>query len=194
VHSGVGGASASAFRTIANDERNCDRYSAQNEPCSVILSSLRLLLPPAGIGFLGAGALIKTSSGGVFGFTTAALIWAMAAFGITIASEEYALAGLFYAIIWLVLIIDRVLEFFSVGSHARTLVVSIKWTEGWWERLGEMLPRGVMRKKIDVARGKTDADPTVVTIWLGTRLKPRTLQRLIGTLLQNEDIRSVSCE
>src|SRR3989338_5532799 len=39
-----------------------------------------------GIGFLGAGALIKTSDR-IFGFTTAASIWIMAIFGIR--SEEH---------------------------------------------------------------------------------------------------------
>src|SRR5438046_1222030 len=44
-----------------------------------------------GIGFLGAGALIR-SNDRVFGFTTAALVWAMAALGVTAGAGLYYLA------------------------------------------------------------------------------------------------------
>src|SRR3990172_6125755 len=49
-----------------------------------------------GIGFLGAGALIK-SNDRVFGFTTAASIWILAIFGLTIGIGDYLLGGVLYA-------------------------------------------------------------------------------------------------
>lgn len=47
-----------------------------------------------GVGFLGAGAIIKNGGGGVRGLTTAASLWVVAAIGVAVASGQYAL-GIF---------------------------------------------------------------------------------------------------
>ncbi|HYV08518.1 MAG TPA: MgtC/SapB family protein, partial [Thermoplasmata archaeon] len=52
-----------------------------------------------GIGFLGAGALIR-SNDRVFGFTTAALVWAMAALGVAAGAGLYLLVLVDYGIVW----------------------------------------------------------------------------------------------
>lgn len=60
-----------------------------------------------GIGFLGAGALVRSSAPErISGFTSAATIWIVAVFGLTIGVGEYLLAALLYAAIWLVTSID----------------------------------------------------------------------------------------
>jgi len=46
-----------------------------------------------GIGFLGAGAILHRTEGGVVGLTTAATIWIVAAIGAAAGLEAYALAG-----------------------------------------------------------------------------------------------------
>jgi putative Mg2+ transporter-C (MgtC) family protein len=68
-----------------------------------------------GIGFLGAGALVRSGPPErISGFTSAATIWIVAVFGLTIGVGEYFLAALLYAAIWLVTSIDL----FSESSGA----------------------------------------------------------------------------
>ncbi|MFH1401264.1 MAG: MgtC/SapB family protein [Nanoarchaeota archaeon] len=76
-----------------------------------------------GIGFLGAGALIKTTDK-IFGFTTAAGIWAFAVLGLTIGVGDYLVASILYAIMWSVVLIDMYLERNGIGSYQRKLVVT----------------------------------------------------------------------
>src|SRR3989338_4302302 len=65
-----------------------------------------------GIGFLGAGALIKTNYK-IFGLTSGASIWALAIFGLTIGIGEYVIGLFLYLMIWIVVISDRLLERYS---------------------------------------------------------------------------------
>lgn len=78
-----------------------------------------------GIGFLGAGALIRYHEK-VFGFTTAAAVWAMAVFGIVVAIAELQVIALAYAIIWATLIIDKIIEMRGLGRHMKTVSVEAK--------------------------------------------------------------------
>ena len=73
-----------------------------------------------GIGFLGAGALIKTSDK-IFGFTTAASIWVFAIVGLCIGLDQYFIGTLTYLVIWAVVLTDRILEFNGIGSYQRKL-------------------------------------------------------------------------
>ena len=75
-----------------------------------------------GIGFLGAGALIK-SSDKVFGFTTAASIWFFAIFGLSVGLGEYTNAFIIYAMVWVVAIFDKDLEKNAVGSYRRKIII-----------------------------------------------------------------------
>lgn len=75
-----------------------------------------------GIGFLGAGALVRGSDK-VFGFTTAASIWFFAIFGLTIGIGEYLSAGIIYVMVWVVAVFDKYLEKNAVGSYRRKIVI-----------------------------------------------------------------------
>lgn len=78
-----------------------------------------------GIGFLGAGALIRTSDK-IFGFTTATSIWIFAIFG-TMLGLGYLKEGIIvYSIIWIVILIDRYLEKHHLGSHRRKIAITSK--------------------------------------------------------------------
>src|SRR2546426_584977 len=77
-----------------------------------------------GIGFLGAGALIR-SNDRVFGFTTAALVWAMAALGVAAGAGLYLLVIVNYAVVWAVVLTDRFLEGKGFGSHAKLVHLTI---------------------------------------------------------------------
>ncbi len=75
-----------------------------------------------GIGFLGAGALIKTTDK-IFGFTSAASIWIFAIFGLSIGLGSYLIGIMLYVLIWVVIMFDRHLELRGVGSYQRRLTI-----------------------------------------------------------------------
>ncbi len=75
-----------------------------------------------GIGFLGAGAMIKTNEK-IFGLTSAASIWAFAIFGLVIGIGEYSIGIILYALIWIVVLSDRFLEKYGIGSYQKKVTV-----------------------------------------------------------------------
>ncbi|MBU2612292.1 MAG: MgtC/SapB family protein [Nanoarchaeota archaeon] len=78
-----------------------------------------------GIGFLGAGALIKTSDK-IFGFTTAASIWVFAIFGLLIGVGYFLVGGLVYLSVWAVILIDGFLKKRGVGSYQKRILFEVK--------------------------------------------------------------------
>src|SRR3989344_831252 len=76
-----------------------------------------------GIGFLGAGALIRNNDK-IFGFTTAASIWILAIFGIVIGIGQYLEGIIIYSLIWVVLIIDNILEEKGIGLYQRKITIN----------------------------------------------------------------------
>ncbi len=75
-----------------------------------------------GIGFLGAGALIRNVDR-VFGFTSAATIWLFAIFGLVIGVGEYHVAAIVYGVVWMVNGVDRLLQRRGIGSYKRRLTI-----------------------------------------------------------------------
>lgn len=75
-----------------------------------------------GIGFLGAGALIKTSDK-IFGFTTAASIWIFAIFGMIIGLGKYKEGLIIYMAIWITILFDNYLEDHAIGSYRKRLTI-----------------------------------------------------------------------
>jgi putative Mg2+ transporter-C (MgtC) family protein len=73
-----------------------------------------------GIGFLGAGAIIRTRTG-VQGLTTAATVWVNAALGIAAGSGAYHLAAIAGGITLVVLVfvgpIERTIERYAGQPH-----------------------------------------------------------------------------
>lgn len=98
-----------------------------------------------GIGFLGAGALIK-SNDRVFGFTTAASIWLLAILGLTIGIGDYLLGGVLYLSVWLILGVDRILEAKGIGTYQKKIVIVTN----------RMIDEKEIRKNFDVKKCKID--------------------------------------
>jgi putative Mg2+ transporter-C (MgtC) family protein len=73
-----------------------------------------------GIGFLGAGALIKTTDR-IFGFTTAASIWLFAIIGLIIGTGYYNIGLLIYTFVWISLFIDKKIENGKIGSYQKRI-------------------------------------------------------------------------
>jgi putative Mg2+ transporter-C (MgtC) family protein len=63
-----------------------------------------------GVGFLGAGAIMRDQSGGVHGVTTAATVWVNAALGVAAGAGQYRLALIGAAITFVVLAIVGPIE------------------------------------------------------------------------------------
>jgi putative Mg2+ transporter-C (MgtC) family protein len=78
-----------------------------------------------GIGFLGAGALIKTSDK-IFGFTSAASIWLFAIIGLCVGIGYYIIALYLYLLIWIVIVFDRFFEKNGLGLYQKKIFISLK--------------------------------------------------------------------
>ncbi|MFH1642761.1 MAG: MgtC/SapB family protein [Nanoarchaeota archaeon] len=75
-----------------------------------------------GIGFLGAGALIRTTDK-IFGFTTAASIWLFAIFGLLIGIGQFFIGIMLYLVAWAVVFIDQYFEEKGAGSYQKKLII-----------------------------------------------------------------------
>jgi putative Mg2+ transporter-C (MgtC) family protein len=76
-----------------------------------------------GIGFLGAGALIKNNDR-ISGFTSAASIWVFAIFGLSIGIGSYFIAAIIYITLWVILFFEKYLEENGIGSYQKKLLVT----------------------------------------------------------------------
>jgi len=76
-----------------------------------------------GIGFLGAGALIKTNEK-TFGFTTAASVWLFAIFGITIGVGQYVIGITIYILTWVIIFFDKLFEKKGMGYYQKRLIIN----------------------------------------------------------------------
>lgn len=75
-----------------------------------------------GIGFLGAGALIKTGDK-IFGANTAAAIWLFAIFGLIMGIGQFMIGGVVYGLVWVTVLFDRFLAHNSLGSYQKKLLI-----------------------------------------------------------------------
>ena len=76
-----------------------------------------------GIGFLGAGALIKNNDK-LFGVNTAASIWVFAVMGLLIGVGAIFEGVLLYVSVWCVILMDRYLEKKGIGSYQRKITIT----------------------------------------------------------------------
>ena len=92
-----------------------------------------------GVGFLGAGALIRREEKKVFGFTTAASIWGFAALGITIGAGLIYLSLIFFTIMLSIVLFDTYFDRHGFGPYQKTLHVTINDMDGW-KKVSSTLP------------------------------------------------------
>ncbi|MGV8168520.1 MAG: MgtC/SapB family protein [Candidatus Nanoarchaeia archaeon] len=76
-----------------------------------------------GVGFLGAGALIKTSEK-ILGFTSAATVWLFSIFGYIIGVGEYMTGLVIFISIWIIIAVDHYLERKGIGAYQRKLIIT----------------------------------------------------------------------
>src|SRR2546428_8309665 len=136
-----------------------------------------------GIGFLVAGALIR-SNDRVFGFTTAALVWAMAALWVAAGAGLYLIVFVNYGVVWAVVITDRFLEGRGFGSHAKIVHLTITNPVSAKD-LDVILPPSFSKFE----RGHVDKEAHQVSVTAQVRLKPTAVAGLMEALRANERIR-----
>ena len=141
-----------------------------------------------GIGFLGAGALIRANDR-VFGFTTAALVWAMAALGVAAGAGFYLIVFVNYGIVWAVIVTDRYLESKGVGSHSKIVHLTIA-NPIRVEELEVLLPPGLTHFE----RFRIDKEAHEVGLTAQVRVKPREVPDLLEALRRNEKVRAFELE
>src|SRR6267378_5295619 len=141
-----------------------------------------------GIGFLGAGALIRANDR-VFGFTTAALVWAMAALGVAAGAGLYLLVFVNYAVVWAVVITDRFLESKGFGSHAKVVHLTVANPIRTAE-LDSLLPAG----RAEFEKVRIDKEAHLVSVTAQVRVKPGDIEALLEGLRRNEKVRAFEIE
>jgi len=132
-----------------------------------------------GVGFLGAGALVRSGAPErISGFTSAATIWIVAVFGLTIGVGEYLLAALLYAAIWLVTSIDLFMERRGRGVHRRLLTLTLE-PEGSLDRVREVLGATLTTEIESLAK---DADTGLRRVVVSVAGSPAQLEELLGRI------------
>ncbi|MBI2107483.1 MgtC/SapB family protein [Candidatus Woesearchaeota archaeon] len=142
-----------------------------------------------GIGFLGAGALIKGSDK-VFGFTTAATIWLFAIFGFMIGVGDYVLGLTIYTLVWVVLISDKYLETKEIGSHQKklTLVTNNIIDE---EKINKLLDYTKRRKVLSISINKEINEMQLSYLVQGTK---EDLNKMLIDLFKQKWLKSSKIE
>ena len=77
-----------------------------------------------GIGFLGAGAIIRYGAS-IRGLTTAASIWAISAIGLAVGAGMYVAAGITTVVVLAILILSRLEERMALKQPGKKLMVSL---------------------------------------------------------------------
>ncbi len=82
-----------------------------------------------GIGFLGAGAIIRYGAS-VRGLTTAASIWAVSAIGLAVGAGMYEAAGIATGVVLVVLILSRLEERMALKRRGKKLLIRMSVNMG----------------------------------------------------------------
>jgi len=101
-----------------------------------------------GIGFLGAGAIIRYGSS-IRGLTTAASIWAVAAVGLAAGAGMYEAAGITTFVVLLILILSRLEERMELKNHGKKLVIKTGGDVGEGDIKGIIEAYGGVVKSVD---------------------------------------------
>jgi len=121
-----------------------------------------------GIGFLGAGALIRTSDK-ISGFTNASSIWIFAVFGLFVGTGQYAVAIVSYTIIWAVFFVDKYLESRGIGSYQKKIWIATQKIVGEHEIEGAMVFGSIKLKKMNVEVNKKNNTLYISYLIQGTK-------------------------
>lgn len=148
-----------------------------------------------GIGFLGAGAIIRHGAS-VRGLTTAASLWAVAAVGLLTAQGFYSAALITTAIVILSLYALRLIEDRLLYPHTGTpMRVRIRFHAAGYTSLAELMARleqaHITIKELSTAPEDDDANTVHLLLKLPRGLTPAKVTALIADL---DEVRSITEE
>jgi putative Mg2+ transporter-C (MgtC) family protein len=135
----------------------------------------------AGIGFLGAGAIIRYGTG-VRGLTTAASLWCTAAVGLACGFGMYALAVIATAIVIFALMVLSRLDHYIPSRWYKTVTVSLPSTGADnVSRLSEIIAkRGARVLNVQYSsRSETKSETITFNVVMPARTKPSDLMDLV---------------
>jgi len=134
------------------------------------------------VGFLCAGAIFR-GVGRALGLTTASLLWASAAFGITIGTGLYEAAIGMYSAIWIVIFIDRVFESKGMGIHRRLLTVTVSDIS-----ILKDLKSELSRYKIKIERSSFDKERDEYSLTFAIRFHPNEIEAIFAKVSKLSEI------
>ncbi|MDO9097883.1 MAG: MgtC/SapB family protein [Candidatus Methanoperedens sp.] len=144
-----------------------------------------------GIGFLGAGALIKTNDK-TFGFTTAASIWVFAIFGIATGVGQYFIGISIYILTWIVILCDKLYEKKGIGHYQKKLIINTNRIIDEIEIKNQLLSAGSKRTKfISIDVDKKNDKITITYLIEGTA---EEIYKIPKTLFEKDWLESCKIE
>ncbi len=150
----------------------------ENDPARVAANIV------TGIGFLGAGAIMR-AGGRVAGLTTAATIWLSAALGMGIGSGQYLLVGTGTAVVLFVLWIFPIFErWIDNISHSRTYKVHLSRDSDKANELDDVFESLSLRI---FGRHIVKSQELMICTWTAQG-SPKSHDKLIKTLLLDEEV------
>jgi putative Mg2+ transporter-C (MgtC) family protein len=144
-----------------------------NDPMRVAANIL------TGIGFIGAGAILRGERG-VIGLTTAAIIWLSAALGLGIGGGEYVLSvvvtGFVYTVLWLFPFFEKYID---QSRHMHVYTITIAYSDEIFDYLENILFESGLKL---VAAKRTKVSGKLTCHWTMAG-PPRVHEHLIEMLL-----------
>ncbi len=140
----------------------------------------------SGIGFLGAGALIKGPEK-VFGFTTAAAIWGIAAFGMAIGTGHIAYGLIFYVFFWMVLLLDMYFEKIKFGHHAARISITFSKIDAIKDTLKELESPAVNKAVFDLEKQEHK-------VYISYSGSMRNFEDIVAKIISKKDVKKIEVE
>ncbi|MFX1487019.1 MAG: MgtC/SapB family protein [Promethearchaeota archaeon] len=134
------------------------------------------------IGFLGAGAIFR-GVGRALGLTTASLLWASAAFGITVGTGIYEAAIGMYSAIWIIILTDRIFERKGIGIHQRLLTILFNDMSV----LGDLKSK-LSRYIVKIERTSFDKERGEYYLTLAVRFHPRDTEAILAEISKISEV------
>ncbi len=140
----------------------------------------------SGIGFLGAGAIIKNKSN-VKGLTTAACLWTTSGLGLAIGAGAYAAAGIAAGLFMITLHFLKILEKKLLAKDSKYAVEVIFEQED--TKNAERVMESVKAQKLDISDWSYSSKKEVR--FTGKIASKMSVEHFIHTLMQLENVESV---
>lgn len=148
----------------------------------------------SGIGFLGAGVILRKSNDAISGLTTAALVWSSAGLGIAVGFGFYLEAGI--ALIFIIIGIEIIpllmtwMRFKPLVEQELKAKISVNDQQKLTDILKEMKQRGIRIKRVKV---NDLNDETIMDVWFTADKKKYTTE-IYYDIHNIEWVKHVKCE